>query len=65
MAFEYTFVRIGIARKFLVKDEPKQDYQAVVKEHGKRGWRLVQVFAPPTGTHGTAAYFELIFERPA
>jgi hypothetical protein len=63
--FEYEFVRIGISRRFLVDDRAKEDYRKIVEERGRRGWRLVQIFAPGTAVHGRAAYYELIFERPA
>jgi len=60
--FEYKFVRLG--EGFLgVKKAAKEQYQQVVHEHARDGWRLVQVFAPGLGAYGCAKYFELIFER--
>lgn len=60
--YEYTFVKIGIKRRIL-QDQPKEDYHAVIDDHARRGWRLVQIFAPGTSARGQASYFELIFER--
>ena len=58
--YEYRFVRpkLGFFQK-----EPNR-YHEIIEEHGREGWRLVQVFAPGTGPSGLASYFELIFERP-
>ena len=58
---EYKFIKIDL-KGFLVF-EPKQDYQAIINEHAKEGWRLVQIFAPPVGSQGLAHYFEIILER--
>ena len=60
--YEYKFVRIGegwlSARK-----EAKQEYQRVIQEHARQGWRLIQVFAPGIAAYGAAKYFEVILER--
>jgi len=60
--YEYKFVRIGEgwvgARR-----EAKAEYQGIVREHARDGWRLVQVFAPSFGVYGVAKYVELIFEK--
>jgi Domain of unknown function (DUF4177) len=64
LSVEYEFVKIPLSRKFF-QDKPKEDYRKIIEEHGRRGWRLVQIFAPGTSGHGAASYFELIFERPA
>jgi hypothetical protein len=45
-------------------DTPKENYQKIVHDHAKEGWRLSQIFAPPTSGTGWASYIELIFERP-
>jgi hypothetical protein len=58
--YEYRFVRPKLS---FFQKEPK-GYHEIIEEHGKEGWRLVQVFAPGTGPSGLASYFELIFERP-
>ena len=61
--YEYKFIRMG--QGWLgVRREAKEDYQRVIEEHARQGWRLVQVFAPGTGAYGAAKYFELILERP-
>ncbi|CAM5793741.1 MULTISPECIES: DUF4177 domain-containing protein [Brevibacillus] len=60
--FEYKFVRVELSP---FRRRPKQDYQAIVAEHARQGWRLVQIFAPATGGEGAAMYFELIFEKQA
>jgi hypothetical protein len=60
--YEYRFVRIG--EGWLgAKGAAKWEYQGLVHEHARQGWRLVQVFAPSTGVYGAAKYFELILER--
>lgn len=39
-------------------------YQHSVDDHVALGWRLVQIFAPPTSYPGGApAFYELVFER--
>jgi hypothetical protein len=45
-------------------EKARQEYQELVHEQARQGWRLVQIFAPGTSVHGLASYFELIFERP-
>jgi hypothetical protein len=64
--YEYKFVRVGEYRGsalFGVRDSEREAYQAVVHEHARQGWRLVQIFAPGTAAFGAARYYELIFER--
>jgi hypothetical protein len=61
--FEYKFIRmgegwIGVNRKAM------KEYQQVVDQYARDGWRLVQIFAPGTGGYGMAKYVELILERP-
>ncbi len=60
--YEYKFVRLGEGW-IGVKREGRDNYQRVVEEHAREGWRLVQVFAPGTGGYGAAKYFEIILER--
>jgi hypothetical protein len=60
--YEYKFVRLGQGW-LSVKAEAKRDYQQVIHDHARDGWRLVQVFAPSVGVYGVARYFEAIFER--
>jgi hypothetical protein len=66
--YEYKFVRMGEGRAsafFGVDDAARkgENYQAVVHEQAKEGWRLVQIFAPGVAAFGAAKYFELVFER--
>ena len=60
--YEYEFVRLGEGMMG-VKKSAKQQYQQVIHDHAREGWRLVQVFAPPIAGYGSAKYFEIIFER--
>jgi hypothetical protein len=64
--FEYRFVRIGESRLsalFGTEDKARKGYEAVVHDHARDGWRLVQIFAPGVAAFGAAKYYELIFER--
>ena len=60
--YEYKFVKVEL-KYGLTKAHPKEDYQTIITEHAKEGWRFVQIFASSTAGTGSAAYFELIFER--
>jgi hypothetical protein len=60
--YEYKFVRLGEGL-LGVRRSAKDQYQQVIHEHARDGWRLVQIFAPGTGGYGAAKYFEIIFER--
>lgn len=62
--YEYKFVRIGEGW-LTAKKAAREEYQDVVHEYARDGWRLVQVFAPSLGSYGMAKYVELIFEREA
>ena len=57
---EYKFIRV---RTGFWNGPPKEDYHAIIEEHARLGWRLVQIFAPPLGSYGTAKFYELIFEK--
>jgi len=61
--YEYKFVRMGEGWMG-VRKSAKIEYQDVVKDHARQGWRLVQVFAPSIGGYGMSKYYELILERP-
>ena len=63
MEYEYKFMKIEMKCGFWT-DTPKQEYQEIINKHASDGWRFVQIFAPATAGYGSAAYFELIFERP-
>jgi hypothetical protein len=60
--YEYHFVRFGEGFWGLRRKAP-DEYQDVVHEYARQGWRLVQVFAPGVGVYGAATHFDLIFER--
>jgi len=60
MRYEYKFVKLDFSW-FLQRTN--DDYHKVVEEHGKDGWRLVQLFTPGTGLSGNVSFFELVFER--
>jgi hypothetical protein len=64
--YEYKFVRTGEyggSALFGVRDKDRKDYEHIVHEHAKDGWRLVQIFAPGVAAFGAARYYEFIFER--
>lgn len=55
--FEYKFVRL--------EGREREDYQEVLLEYTREGWRLVQIFAPgASGMWARADFFELVLERP-
>jgi hypothetical protein len=41
----------------------KEDYKAVIEEHGRKGWRLVQVLSSEVATQFGFQTNVLIFER--
>ena len=59
--YEYETVRVEITG--LINTKPKEDYREIIKERGKDGWRLVQLFAPPIKGYGVASYIDIIFEK--
>ncbi|MDM5246071.1 MULTISPECIES: DUF4177 domain-containing protein [Lysinibacillus] len=59
--YEYYFVKVELNAW---GSKPKEDYQNIIHQYASDGWRFVQIFAPSTKGYGSAAYFELIFERP-
>jgi hypothetical protein len=61
--YEYKFVRMGEGWVG-VKKSAQKEYQDVVKDHARQGWRLIQIFAPSIGGYGMSKYYELILERP-
>jgi hypothetical protein len=60
--FEYKFVRIGEGW-LSARGRAMREYQQIIHDHAREGWRLVQVFAPGMGAYGAAKYFEIILER--
>ncbi len=61
---EYKFVRMGEGF-FGLRRKACNEYQDVVHQHARQGWRLVQVFAPGVGVYGASTHLDLIFEREA
>jgi hypothetical protein len=59
--YEYKFVRVEAKGTF--KLEPKEDYESMVNNYARQGWRLMQVLTPATRGYGTIGYYEFIFER--
>lgn len=61
--YEYKFVRVDVDGMFTRK--PKADYQLLIEQYAKDGWRLVQIFAPAVSIKagGVPDYFELILEK--
>jgi len=59
--YEYHFVKVELNAW---GSKPKEDYQNIIHQYASEGWRFVQIFATSTKGYGSAAYFELIFERP-
>ncbi len=59
--YEYKYVKLDIGGFF--EKKPRVDYHVIIDNNASDGWKLVQIFAPPTAGYGTAPNFELIFER--
>ncbi|REK75679.1 DUF4177 domain-containing protein [Paenibacillus paeoniae] len=59
--YEYKFVKVDLSNW---NSKPKEDYQEIIADHAKDGWRFVQIFAPAIKGTGFATYFEIIFEKP-
>jgi hypothetical protein len=57
--FEYKFVPIDVKWTGL----PKENYLDLVQQHGKQGWRLVQVLSSETAVSLGFTSNVLIFER--
>lgn len=60
--FEYKFVKIELQWGF-TRSKPAENYQEIIQEHARDGWRFVQIFAPTIGGSGQPEYFDLIFEK--
>ncbi|TVQ82812.1 MAG: DUF4177 domain-containing protein [Bacteroidetes bacterium] len=61
--YEYKFINIKTEVTAFKGLKTEKNYQQVIEEHAKEGWRLVQVFAPSLEGFGHAGYFEVILER--
>ena len=67
-SYEYKFVRLGegrVSAAFGPQEQARRNYEEVVHQYARDGWRLVQIFAPGVAAFGAAKYYELIFEREA
>lgn len=54
--YKYEFVRLA--------GNQRQEYQEIIEQRARDGWRLVQIFAPGAGgLWASADYIELIFEQ--
>lgn len=62
--YEYKFVRLGESYAGVTK-AGRNKYQKEIEKYAREGWRLVQIFAPSTGSLGAPRYYELILEREA
>jgi hypothetical protein len=60
--FEYKFVRVGEGWMG-AKKAAEREYQQIIQQQAREGWRLVQIFAPGTGAYGAAKYYEIILEK--
>ncbi|OTX92896.1 hypothetical protein BK726_08065 [Bacillus thuringiensis serovar londrina] len=60
--FEYKFIKVELHWGF-TRSKPAEDYQEIIQEHARDGWRFVQIVAPTIGSSGQPEYFDLIFEK--
>lgn len=58
--YEYMFLRIEFGR---LSTKPKENYQDVIQEHAREGWRFVQLLTPDLSISGVTSYYDLVFER--
>ncbi|UUZ83582.1 DUF4177 domain-containing protein [Paenibacillus sp. P26] len=58
--YEYKFVNVEVS---LWSGKSKENHQEIIRQHAAEGWRLNQIFAPPTNASGQTHHMELIFER--
>ena len=58
--YEYQLVSIPVGS---FTSKPKKDYQEIVHNYAKQGWKLHSIFTPPFRNDGIATTMELIFER--
>ena len=62
--YEYHFIKVELEQSANIQI-PKVNHHEIIDRMAKRGWRLVQIFTPPTaGYWGRVRHFELIFEKP-
>ena len=60
--FGYNFVKIEL-HWGLTRLKPGEDYQEIIQEHAKDGWRFVQIFTTLISSSGHPEYLDLIFEK--
>lgn len=60
--YEYDFVEIGIKLAFPASTTMNKDYQLIIRERAKDGWRFVQVVTPEF-FNGAPTEYHLVFER--
>lgn len=60
--YKYEFVRIEL-KSGLFQKKPKEDYQEIINDYARKGWKFKQIFAPAISGYGSSNYFELIFEK--
>lgn len=58
--YEYAFVDIPVGT---FSGTPKEDYEQVIHNYAKEGWRLKQILTPPFAAGGQALTMQLIFEK--
>lgn len=58
--FEYQFVSIPVK---VLSGKLKMDYQSIVHEYARNGWRLHSIVTPPFANGGMALTMELVFEK--
>lgn len=61
--YEYLFVRVGEGW-LAASSAAEREYQRIIRDHARDGWRLVQIFAPSMGAYGASKYYEVVLERP-
>ncbi|HEY9059123.1 MAG TPA: DUF4177 domain-containing protein [Pseudobacteroides sp.] len=59
--YEYKIIRVEC--KKIGTANAKENYHTIIDDYASRGWRLLQLFAPPIAGYGTASYIELVFEK--
>ena len=58
---KYQYKYVKIKRKIFSGWE--KNYQEVIDQHAKDGWRLVEMFAPAIHGYGSATHVDLVFEK--
>ena len=60
--YTYKFVRTNIGGNGFTGNF-STEYQQIIDEHARDGWRFVQAFSPSVGIYGSASKVDLIFEK--